>query len=75
MEISKIWFDSKKIFLRTKEGVEESMPLEWFPRLLNATAVQRENFELSPFGIHWPELDEDLSYEGFSKFKKDEIKV
>ncbi|MFM2290629.1 MAG: hypothetical protein RIS29_442 [Bacteroidota bacterium] len=38
-----------------------------FPLLANATQEQRENFTLSPFGIHWPELDEDLSYEGLIK--------
>ena len=46
------------------------MPLSWFPRLQNATIEQRENYELSPFGIHWEELDEDLSFEGFFKFNK-----
>jgi hypothetical protein len=39
-------------------------PLWWYPRLLNATRAQRSNVELSPFGIHWPDIDEDLSIEG-----------
>lgn len=73
MEALKIWFDNKNIFLKTKGGVEKSMPLKWFPRLENATTQQRENFERSPFGIHWKSLDEDLSFEGFFKFKKEEI--
>lgn len=38
MEVTKIWFDSKNIFLKTKEGIEKSMPLKWFPRLEKATA-------------------------------------
>lgn len=71
MEILKIWFDYKNIFLETKEGIKKSMPLKWFPRLENATTQQRENFELSPFGIHWEDLEEDLSYEGFFNFKKE----
>lgn len=75
MELSKIWFDSENIFLKTKEGVEKSMPLRWFPRLENATVEQRDNFELSPFGIHWPDIDEDLSYEGFFKFQQEKSKV
>lgn len=62
MEILKVWFDSKNIFLRTKKGVEKSMPLKWFPRLQNASMEQRENFEISPFGIHCSEIDEDLSF-------------
>lgn len=39
-------------------------PLWWYPRLFNATPQQRARYELSPFGIHWPEVDEDLSIEG-----------
>ena len=74
MEILKIWFDSNRIFLKTKKGVEKSMPLKWFPMLENASTDQRENFEFSPFGIHWSELDEDLSFEGFFKFKKEKVK-
>lgn len=75
MEILKIWFDSENIFLKTKEGVQKSMPLKWFPRLNNATTQQREDFELSPYGIHWKEIDEDLSFEGVFKFRKEEVKV
>ena len=41
------------------------MPLDWFPRLEQASVEQRNEFELSAFGIHWEELDEDLSFEGF----------
>ena len=36
-------------------------PLWWYPRLLAATAEQRSQIELSPLGIHWPEIDEDIS--------------
>ena len=39
-------------------------PLWWYPRLLNATSGQRANYELSPLGVHWPDVDEDLSIEG-----------
>mgnify|MGYP001033730893 CR=1 FL=1 len=42
------------------------VPLTWFPRLLHATPAQRANVELlgEGHGIHWPDLDEDLSTEG-----------
>lgn len=48
------------------DGRTISVPLAWFPRLLHATARQREHWELAGagFGIHWPELDEDLSVAG-----------
>jgi Protein of unknown function (DUF2442) len=36
-------------------------PLWWYPRLLDATAGQRSQLELSPLGIHWFEIDEDIS--------------
>jgi hypothetical protein len=47
-------------------GRRISVPLAWFPRLLHATAEQRENFELlgDGEGIHWREIDEDLSVAG-----------
>ena len=43
-----------------------SVPLVWYPRLLEATHVQRANWRIAGggFGIHWPDLDEDLSTEG-----------
>jgi len=39
-------------------------PFWWYPRLLGAKASQRANYELSPLGVHWPDVDEDLSVEG-----------
>lgn len=39
-------------------------PLWWYPRLRDAPPAQRADHELSPFGVHWPALDEDLSIEG-----------
>ena len=43
-----------------------SVPLVWYPRLLNATPAQRKNWKIAGggYGIHWPEVDEDLSSEG-----------
>ncbi len=73
MDVVCIWFDQDHIFLKTTEGIEKSMPLEWFPKLAQATPKQRENFERSPFGIHWKTLDEDLSFEGFFSFQKENI--
>jgi len=48
------------------DGRRISVPLAWFPRLLHATADQRRNFELlgDGEGIHWPDIDEDLSVAG-----------
>jgi hypothetical protein len=48
------------------DGRRVSVPLEWFPKLAKATPAQLENYELlgDGEGIHWPDLDEDLSVEG-----------
>jgi len=46
------------------DGRTISVPLEWFPRLVHATTKERANSKLSEDGIHWPDLDEDISVEG-----------
>ena len=46
------------------DGRSISAPLAWFPRLLHGTPKERANFELGGFGIHWPDLDEDIPVEG-----------
>lgn len=48
------------------DGRTISVPLAWFPRLLRATREQRENWTISGagYGIHWPDIDEDLSTVG-----------
>jgi hypothetical protein len=45
-------------------GIEFSFACSVYPSLAGATADQRANMELSPMGIHWPDLDEDLSIRG-----------
>ena len=44
-----------------------SIPIAWFPRLLNTSKDQLTNFKISPsgYGIHWPEIDEDISIKAF----------
>jgi hypothetical protein len=51
------------------DGRTVSAPLIWFPRLSRATPAQRANWELlgDGEGIHWPEIDEDLSVTGLLK--------
>ncbi|MBI2823727.1 MAG: DUF2442 domain-containing protein [Planctomycetia bacterium] len=48
------------------DGRKIIVPLAWYPRLLSATAAQRANRQIGGggYGIHWPDLDEDLSTEG-----------
>ena len=49
------------------DGRVISVPLAWYPRLVHATQEERDNWELFGDGLymHWPDLDEDLSVEGF----------
>ncbi len=60
---SKIWFDNDNIWLNLSDGRQLSVPLAYFPRLHKATEQQRENYELSGggTGLHWDEIDEDIS--------------
>ena len=60
---SKIWFDNDNMWLTLSDGRQLSIPLVYFPRLHKATEQQRENYELSGggTGLHWDEIDEDIS--------------
>ena len=46
------------------DGRKIATPLDWYPRLMRASAKERAKFEIMPMGIHWPDLDEDISIEG-----------
>lgn len=59
-----IRFDEDSFWVRLEDGRVLGVPLAWFPRLLNATPAQREQFSLSRSGIHWEEIDEDVSVAG-----------
>lgn len=55
-----------ELIVELADGRRLSVPLAWYPLLLHAEQQQRENWELlgDGQGIHWPDLDEDLSVEG-----------
>jgi hypothetical protein len=60
---SDVWFDSDMMHIRLLDGREISAPLEWFPKLRDATVEQRKKWRLigRGVGIHWDVLDEDIS--------------
>ncbi len=70
---TKIWFDKFNMWVNLSDGRQLSIPLEYFPRLLNANPTQRKKYILSGngTGIHWDELDEDISVSGLLMGKKD----
>ncbi len=57
-------FDDDSMWVELSDGRKLGIPLAWFPRLLHATPEQRQRCELSIGGIHWEELDEDVSVAG-----------
>lgn len=59
-------FTDNDMVVSLVDGRKVVIPLVWFPRLANTTKSQLENFELlgDGEGIHWPEIDEDLSVAG-----------
>ncbi len=61
----KVWFDDFKMFVSLEDGREIAIPLEWFPKLRDATKAQLDNWRLigDGEGIHWQDLDEDISVE------------
>jgi hypothetical protein len=59
-------FDEHSLIVDLMDGRTISAPLAWYPRLLNAMPEQRAHWEKcgGGYGIHWPDVDEDLSTEG-----------
>jgi len=64
--VSAVSFDSDRLIVDLMDGRTIAVPLAWYPRLLEATPEQRSDWELAGagYGIHWPQIDEDLSVEG-----------
>ena len=59
-------FSEDEMSVRLMDGRTITVPLAWYPRLLNATSEQRNKWKIAGggYGLHWPDLDEDLSTEG-----------
>ena len=53
--------DSEQLHVRLADGRSLSTPLWWYPRLASATPAARAEIELMPMGLHWPQVDEDIS--------------
>lgn len=59
-------FDDASLIVDLMDGRTISAPLAWYPRLMNATTEQRAKWQRASagYGIHWPDVDEDLSTDG-----------
>src|SRR6201993_4573756 len=64
--VSEVQITDDTLTVSLMDGRTISVPLAWYPRLLNATRRQQLNWEIAGggYGIHWPDIDEDLSTEG-----------
>jgi len=60
----RVHFDDDSMWVDLSDGRIVGVPLAWFPRLLHATPEQREQFRISGRGLHWEQLDEDISVAG-----------
>jgi hypothetical protein len=64
--VKDVRFSRDALSVDLEDGRTITVPLSWYPRLLEATAAQRSNWQVAGggYGIHWPDVDEDLSTEG-----------
>jgi hypothetical protein len=64
--VEAVYFTRNSLVVDLKDGRSISVPLVWYPKLLKATVKQRSSWEIcgGGYGIHWPEINEDLSTEG-----------
>ena len=66
MKIKEIWFDADYIYGRDEEGKEYKQSLLWYPKLRTASAEERSQYTIGLGGLHWRDLDEDISFESFA---------
>ena len=66
VRVSDVVITDDSLTIVLNDGRSVSAPLEWYPRLLHGTSEERKNWRLvgDAEGIHWPDLDEDISVEG-----------
>jgi len=64
--IRDVRFSADHLVVDLADGRTIAVPIAWYPRLMRATPEQRANWRISGggYGIHWPEIDEDLSSDG-----------
>jgi hypothetical protein len=64
VKATRVHFDQDSMWVDLSDGRILAVPLAWFPRLLHASAEQREQLRISSRGLHWNALDEDISIAG-----------
>ncbi len=67
-------FDQDSMWVELSDGRTLGVPLAWFPRLLHGSVEQREQVSISSYGLHWEELDEDISVDGLLAGRGDQTR-
>ena len=67
-------FDDAQMWVDLEDGRTIGVPLVWFPRLLRGAPEQRADYFISPSGLHWESLDEDISVEGLLAGRADQAR-
>lgn len=64
--VKAVAFDADRLIVDLMDGRTIAVPVAWYPRLAAAAADERTNWQIAGggYGIHWPDIDEDLSTEG-----------
>jgi hypothetical protein len=66
VRVKDVTVSDAELIVRLMDGRTLSVPVAWYPRLADATPAQRADWQVAGggYGIHWPQIDEDLSTEG-----------
>jgi len=62
--VESVFSDEDFIAFRFTDGRVLAVPKGWFPTLAEASMAQLSHYHISPFGVHWPSLDEDIAVSG-----------
>ena len=74
IKVEKVWQTNDAVWIRTDDGREACERYADYPRLRSASPQQLTNYTVDEYGINWPDLNEDLSFEGFfEKKEKNEL--
>ena len=74
-EPTAVRFDDAQMWVDLEDGRTLGIPLVWFPRLLHGSPELRDKYFLSPDGIHWDDLDEDISIVGLLAGRGDQTRT
>jgi Protein of unknown function (DUF2442) len=73
-EPTAVRFDEDRFWVELDDGRTLGIPLAWFPRLLSGSPEARAKVSLSRMGLHWDELDEDISVAGLLAGRRDQTR-